>query len=367
MYEYAQRCRQLFDLLEDDVSRKLFKARMQFDIEPSMSNAVEILCLNEVSQKDPALRARRLAWKEDVKKLTSGGGKLIIYGVGLSGPIFADLLRYENIDFYGFCDKRAEAFPDGIKGKPVLPQSFLFQHPDECYVIMSVGLVNIDSVMRDLQEHNFPMDHIMSFFDGEIVDKQYFDFPTLYRHGTAFVDAGCFDCSTDFAFSDWCGGEYSKIFAFEPDPENYLRCQPKAKQIRDLVLLQAGVADKPGTAEFIAKGSFSSSLHIPGRDAEMEQIVTVPVTTIDEAVGSEIVGMIKMDIEGMELAALQGAEETLRRDKPLLALSVYHRPGDVIALMDYLNKIVPEYHFWLRHYTGPAAHETVLYASVDRP
>ena len=52
------------------------------------------------------------------------------------------------------------------------------------------------------------------------------------------------------------------------------------------------------------------------------------------------------------------------RDKPLCAISVYHKPGDVLAVMDYLHELVPEYRFWLRHYS-PANSETVLYAGVN--
>lgn len=70
-----------------------------------------------------------------------------------------------------------------------------------------------------------------------------------------------------------------------------------------------------------------------------------------------------MDIEGAEHQALQGARGTLQRDKLLLAISVYHRKGDVLAIMDYLHETIPEYRFWLRHYS-PIGLETVLYAAI---
>jgi len=73
--------------------------------------------------------------------------------------------------------------------------------------------------------------------------------------------------------------------------------------------------------------------------------------------------MIKMDIEGAEFDALHGAEKTIRRDRPLLAVSVYHRQGDTLAIMDYLNSIVLEYRFWMRHY-GLLQCDTVLYAAI---
>ncbi len=67
---------------------------------------------------------------------------------------------------------------------------------------------------------------------------------------------------------------------------------------------------------------------------------------------------------GLEFCALHGAKETIIRDKPLLAVMVYHNQGDMLSIMDYLHQLVPEYHFWLRHYDVKFT-ETVLYASVD--
>ena len=73
--------------------------------------------------------------------------------------------------------------------------------------------------------------------------------------------------------------------------------------------------------------------------------------------------MIKMDIEGAEFDALHGAEKVIRRNKPLLAICVYHRQGDMLAIMTYLRELVPEYRFWLRHYSV-LDFETVLYAAI---
>ena len=73
-----------------------------------------------------------------------------------------------------------------------------------------------------------------------------------------------------------------------------------------------------------------------------------------------------MDIEGAELDALYGAKNTIVRDKPLLAVCVYHKSGDILAIMDYLHCVLPEYRFKLRHYNGAGVvgSETVLYAFV---
>lgn len=89
----------------------------------------------------------------------------------------------------------------------------------------------------------------------------------------------------------------------------------------------------------------------------------VRLTTIDRVVGNAEVGFIKLDIEGFELAALQGASGAIIRDRPLLAICVYHKRGDLLAAMEYLHGLLPEYRFWVRHYSI-GQNETVLYAAV---
>ena len=68
-----------------------------------------------------------------------------------------------------------------------------------------------------------------------------------------------------------------------------------------------------------------------------------------------------MDIEGSELAALQGAEQTLRQFKPNLAISIYHKFADFFEIPSYLHGLGLGYRFYLDHYTIHAE-ETVLYA-----
>ena len=87
----------------------------------------------------------------------------------------------------------------------------------------------------------------------------------------------------------------------------------------------------------------------------------IPIVALDNLEMTTI-SFIKMDIEGAEFDALRGGEKTIRRDKPLLAICVYHRKGDMPAIMDYLHTLVPEYQFWLRHYG--LFDDTVLYAAV---
>ena len=87
-------------------------------------------------------------------------------------------------------------------------------------------------------------------------------------------------------------------------------------------------------------------------------------TSIDEAVEKqnlEKVDFIKMDVEGAELPVLKGAAKTLKRFKPKLALSAYHRPDDFRRIPEFIKSVSPGYRLYLGHYSIHAE-ETVLYA-----
>lgn len=64
--------------------------------------------------------------------------------------------------------------------------------------------------------------------------------------------------------------------------------------------------------------------------------VKVPRITID-GLGLSDVRFIKLDIEGHELAALRGAEETIRRDRPVLLLELEERHRPVAPTLELLE------------------------------
>lgn len=71
--------------------------------------------------------------------------------------------------------------------------------------------------------------------------------------------------------------------------------------------------------------------------------------------------MIKMDIEGVEAEALSGAQETIKRDRPVLAICVYHKREDLITIPKIIRQLCSEYKFYLRAYSKHST-EIVLYA-----
>src|SRR5262249_9153018 len=92
----------------------------------------------------------------------------------------------------------------------------------------------------------------------------------------------------------------------------------------------------------------------------------LPTRTIDGLVNASNVkriDFIKLDVEGSELNALHGGEQSLRRWRPKLAISLYHRPEDFFTIPLWLNSLNCGYRFFLDHYSIHNE-ETVLYAKA---
>lgn len=361
MYGFVRRVQACAQLLQDGLSRDIFEARLVLGCNPSPANTARLVALSEQRKWMDALEERVpaiLRAAEDFPR------KLVLYGTNVTGRAIASRLAELGVEFYGFCGRRAREFPGGLMGKPVILPEHLFENPNDFYVIVS-ACESADEIAEILGEHGFPQEQILfNFKPAQLEDHQYFEFPDLFRRGTAFVDGGCLNCRTSYQFVDWCGGEYSKIFAFEPDPVSASICRKNlsARNIRDFHLIEAGLSDHEGEASF-RTGLYNCS-HIVEDGGAEENAVALPLTTIDRAVGEERTGFVKMDIEGAEYGALHGARGVIVRDRPLLAISVYHRTGDMLAIMDYLHALVPEYRFWLRHYSVGIA-DTVLYAAAE--
>jgi hypothetical protein len=85
----------------------------------------------------------------------------------------------------------------------------------------------------------------------------------------------------------------------------------------------------------------------------------ISVTPLDVEV-NEPVTFIKMDLEGWELPALSGSREHILRDRPKLAIAVYHRPSDFWGVFEFVTGLRPDDRVYLRHYTEGWS-ETVMF------
>lgn len=86
--------------------------------------------------------------------------------------------------------------------------------------------------------------------------------------------------------------------------------------------------------------------------------------------GIEHIDFLKLDVEGMELATLQGASQILHRDKQRLAVCLYHKGIDLFEIPLYIHKICPDYKIYLSQKvddTGIVSdwNQLVMFASAE--
>lgn len=140
----------------------------------------------------------------------------------------------------------------------------------------------------------------------------------------------------------------SRVFAYEPVPENFEQVK---KTIRQNDTDKIEVIDK-GVGETIEEidiyinsqelASCSTNNSIAGNLTEK---IKIQITTIDDECKDKTIGLIKMDIEGAEYSAIKGALQTIKRDKPVLLISLYHTGKDFFEIPALLKEAVSDYQF----------------------
>jgi FkbM family methyltransferase len=164
----------------------------------------------------------------------------------------------------------------------------------------------------------------------------------------SFVDGGAFDGDT-VRRAPW---PFARILAVEPDPSSAARLRSVGG--RNLEVHEALLGSAPGSARFSGTGTMESRRSDSG-------VLEVPVTTIDQLASGERPTFIKLDVEGDELEALQGARETLERTQPVVAACLYHRPEDLWTIPLFLQQILPAHRMYLRAHAWDGF-ELVAYA-----
>lgn len=186
------------------------------------------------------------------------------------------------------------------------------------------------------------------------------------------VDAGAYCGDTIRSIMDVSVKNNLKIeyiASFEPDPENlkglreeiWRRSQGGCKA--RFFLYPAAVWERSESLHF-ADNLATSSCIVP-RDLDSDPADTILGLSIDDCLYAAAPNFIKMDVEGAEKEAIAGARETIVSHRPVLAICLYHRPGDLWQIPLLLKKMVPDYRMYLRVY-GDMLLETVLYCLPPR-
>lgn len=225
---------------------------------------------------------------------------------------------------------------------------------------------------RDLSPLGYDIRAYCTTFGGSIIfiQKQY----ELHRGrvvckaepGDIVIEAGACWGDTALYFAHEVGPT-GRVFAFEFIPTNiavFFKNLDANPRLRDSIeLIEKPLWRRSGDQlHFIDSGP--ASRMVPSTRQDDPSVSICETIAIDDLVGEkalERVDFIKMDIEGAEIEALKGAEMTIRRFQPKLAISLYHSLADFSRIPRFIDSLGLPYRFYLEHHTIFEG-ETVLFA-----
>ena len=340
-------------------------------------------------------------------------GKLLIYGAGNTGREVLAKLQASSFEVLGFIDQQFASKPNFHQMTVFSLENACQQFGAEMPVLIAVHNRDVDMVALIASIKQAGFKNVLTMFDYVITfpqDNTFRFFLTAPQHLSSHVDAASkfyevlkddkskqvfintlnFRLTGDYAacptpeperqyapldIPSWpqqlrmidCGAyngdtlslyqqygyQFEAVCAFEPDDRNYQQLTKNHSHLPAL-FVPCGVADTAKQVGFNQGAGEASRIDANGS-------TTVQMVSIDEMLPQWRPNHIKMDIEGGESAAIQGAQNTIRQYKPGLAISAYHLPADLWQLGLLIQAIAPVYDFYLRSHAY-SSFDTVLYA-----
>lgn len=184
-----------------------------------------------------------------------------------------------------------------------------------------------------------------------------------------YMDLGAYDGDTVEEFLRLTDKRFEKIYAVEPNRRNYAKMRRRLYSLGSGVFthLNAAVTEEDGPVTFARRSGRGSAVMVEntadGGNAFPKNIRTETVDgrSVDSILKGNRATLIKYDVEGSEEAALRGSAETIRKYKPRLIVSLYHRTEDYITLPLLIHELNPAYKLYLRHHPYIPAWDTNLY------
>ncbi|MBE6024107.1 MAG: FkbM family methyltransferase [Cellulosilyticum sp.] len=171
-----------------------------------------------------------------------------------------------------------------------------------------------------------------------------------------FCDCGSFNGDTLEIFKKITNGKYKKYIAIEADSNTYIELNENIKrnQLTNVDTYNMACWDKKDVLKFQSQ---LTAGHITSDGG-----VSINADSLDNVLKGEEITFIKMDIEGAEEKALIGAAEIIRKQKPILAICLYHDLEHFYKLPLIMKTLNDEYSLYVRHYMEMIDSETVCYA-----
>lgn len=362
--------KQIIDHLDDDLSKHCFFQRLLYTTTGDIKHIYHLLPYLSIDMDNIPNSSKQFNSHyhlyENCDMLSFSieqihkGQKLIIFGAGHYGNLCYELLKSLNLPVYAFFDNDTTKHNTYINDIPILAPTYDLENNVAIIIAIEKAFLPVKTQLIELgyNESNIycpEKNWLVTFFNGSYFDSTIFE-PSPNE---IFVDAGAYQGETAIEFSNWCPN-FEKIYCFEPDAKNFkiLNANLQQANLTNIECHNMGLLDHKCKLHFERCGDDGTGSHITENGT-----TTINVDALDNILNGRPVTYIKMDIEGSELDALEGAKTTIITYKPKLAICIYHKPEDIYTIPLYLLSLVPEYRFKIRHYSS-YAYDTILYAYI---
>lgn len=236
------------------------------------------------------------------------------------------------------------AYPDELSEVDYLENTDIISNKKKLFMAVCSHLADEASRNEYQSVLNFRLNRDIRFMDTFKfrIKEQYFEPFLKLPPDAVFVDGGGYDAETTLEFIK-NRPDYTKVYYFEPAVASIKLSKEKLRAYPKIEFYQKGLWS---TEEIL---QFENNLGTSNRISEMGQ-VSIEATSIDKAINDKI-DFIKLDIEGAEVEALKGAQNTIKKYKPRIAVCVYHKQRDFIDIPRLLLTYNPDYKVYFRHYT----------------
>jgi FkbM family methyltransferase len=174
---------------------------------------------------------------------------------------------------------------------------------------------------------------------------QYFDTEVIKLIENEVVcDCGSYNGDTLETYVALSDGKYSKYIAIEADKDIYSELNKKIAKhgYKNIKTYNQACWNEQTVLKF--EPALGSG-HISGTGR-----ISIQADTLDNILKDERVTLIKMDIEGAEEMALNGAHRVINENKPVLAICIYHSLDDYYKIPLILKGLDQNYRLFIRHY-----------------
>ncbi len=271
-----------------------------------------------------------------VKKLSEFDGEFII------AVAFASCITEVVNHIYSLCEKHRVIVPCvPVFGDEIFNREFIEKNENK--IKASYDLFEEESKEIFAGCVNFIYGGELETLRGITTNKdEVFENILCLGENESYLDLGAYRGDTVEEFLQHCGGKYGSITALEPDRRTFKKLCAYLENVPKSNAYQKAIYSESKTLIFSSKAGRQSTISSNGEEIE--------AVSVDELCGNKAVTYIKMDVEGAEIEAVEGAKKTLKNQKPKLNIALYHRSRDIFEIPLKIAKINPEYKFYIRRH-----------------